>query len=326
MPHATGHRRAYRAPLEHRPGIKRVVAVCGGIESLDWRDGVTTFADTSTTPSSGAPMRPAIVIALVIAVIPSAPCLAGSSGQPSVFGAYDGSLGGLPTDSGCWTFLQSGSGPAPVNEDGAAKLGPTSNPSTLWWEQTLPPIDFDDGAEMTAVVKVTQSSWWTQFPFKRNGFYIGLQDRHNRYGWLGISSDRLMLLLSDPDWFAAEYMMDTTGQYFEYGLRFDGNNVEALVNGVVVMTGTVGIGSGGAQAIVGDLSIHTGSLTHTASIEVKGVSECQPADLNCDGVVDGADLGILLSRWGSNDCAADLNGDGVVNGADLGILLSSWSR
>jgi len=49
------------------------------------------------------------------------------------------------------------------------------------------------------------------------------------------------------------------------------------------------------------------------------------ADLNGDGVVDGADLGILLSSWGPCDgCAADLNGDGVVDGADLGILLSAW--
>jgi hypothetical protein len=48
-------------------------------------------------------------------------------------------------------------------------------------------------------------------------------------------------------------------------------------------------------------------------------------DLNGDGVVDGADLGILLSNWGPCDgCPADLNGDGVVDGADLGILLSNW--
>jgi len=53
--------------------------------------------------------------------------------------------------------------------------------------------------------------------------------------------------------------------------------------------------------------------------------ECpEPADLNGDGVVDGADLGILLSLWGTNDPLADLNGDGVVDGADLGILLSAW--
>lgn len=50
-----------------------------------------------------------------------------------------------------------------------------------------------------------------------------------------------------------------------------------------------------------------------------------PGDLNGDGVVNGADLGQLLSEWGPcAGCVSDLNGDGVVNGADLGSLLSSW--
>jgi len=48
-------------------------------------------------------------------------------------------------------------------------------------------------------------------------------------------------------------------------------------------------------------------------------------DLNGDGVVDGADLGVLLGSWGPcAGCPADLNGDGVVDGSDLGLLLSNW--
>jgi hypothetical protein len=57
-------------------------------------------------------------------------------------------------------------------------------------------------------------------------------------------------------------------------------------------------------------------------------TDCAPADLNCDGIVDGADLLILLSAWGKcadpDDCPADLNGDGTIDGADLLILLSQW--
>ncbi|MCA9284126.1 MAG: hypothetical protein KDA22_02840 [Phycisphaerales bacterium] len=49
------------------------------------------------------------------------------------------------------------------------------------------------------------------------------------------------------------------------------------------------------------------------------------ADLDGDGAVNGADLGILLGAWGRcGGCAADLDGDGAVNGADLGILLAAW--
>jgi len=49
-------------------------------------------------------------------------------------------------------------------------------------------------------------------------------------------------------------------------------------------------------------------------------------DLTADGIVNGADLGVMLSAWGgcTGGCAADLNRDGVVNGADLGVLLSGW--
>ena len=49
------------------------------------------------------------------------------------------------------------------------------------------------------------------------------------------------------------------------------------------------------------------------------------SDLNGDGHVDGADLTILLSAWGSDDPIADIDGDGIVGGADLTILLSDWT-
>jgi hypothetical protein len=45
-------------------------------------------------------------------------------------------------------------------------------------------------------------------------------------------------------------------------------------------------------------------------------------DLDGNGVVDSADLGALLSAWGTP--AADLDGNGIVDSADLGALLSAW--
>jgi probable HAF family extracellular repeat protein len=48
-------------------------------------------------------------------------------------------------------------------------------------------------------------------------------------------------------------------------------------------------------------------------------------DLDADGAVDGADLGLVLSAWGRcRGCAEDLNGDGAVDGADLGLVLAAW--
>jgi hypothetical protein len=51
-------------------------------------------------------------------------------------------------------------------------------------------------------------------------------------------------------------------------------------------------------------------------------------DLNGDALVDGADLGLLLSAWGDCDaetCLGDLDGNGEIDGADLGLLLSAWT-
>ena len=46
-------------------------------------------------------------------------------------------------------------------------------------------------------------------------------------------------------------------------------------------------------------------------------------DLDGNGLVNGADLGLMLGAWGTAG-PGDLNGDGIVNGADLGLLLGAW--
>jgi len=61
--------------------------------------------------------------------------------------------------------------------------------------------------------------------------------------------------------------------------------------------------------------------------DLGGNSICDCAgDLNLDGLVNGADLGIMLSSWGpcGTNCPYDINADGQVNGADLGLVLSAW--
>ncbi len=61
------------------------------------------------------------------------------------------------------------------------------------------------------------------------------------------------------------------------------------------------------------------------TIEITGPAGPPPCfgDINLDGIVGGADLGLLLGNWGFTG-TGDLNNDGVVNGADLGLLLGAW--
>lgn len=70
---------------------------------------------------------------------------------------------------------------------------------------------------------------------------------------------------------------------------------------------------------------HTSAAGDLGSPGVYGSVSCVAcaADLTQNGIVDGADLGMLLSGWGSAG-ASDLNGNGTTDGADLGMMLSSW--
>ncbi|MFO0962503.1 MAG: hypothetical protein U0625_06300 [Phycisphaerales bacterium] len=81
-----------------------------------------------------------------------------------------------------------------------------------------------------------------------------------------------------------------------------------------------------------ECALTSGDATITAVAGVDAIAiDVAPrgpaADLNHDGVVDGADLGLLLGAWGpcaGSPCAGDLDGDGAVGGADLGLMLGSW--
>jgi len=64
--------------------------------------------------------------------------------------------------------------------------------------------------------------------------------------------------------------------------------------------------------------------TVAASVFGPSAPPSTPGDFNGDGLVDGQDLGVLLSQWGT-DGSADLNGDGLVDGSDLGMLLANWT-
>ncbi len=48
------------------------------------------------------------------------------------------------------------------------------------------------------------------------------------------------------------------------------------------------------------------------------------ADLDGDGRVNGADLGLLISQWGGPG-SADFSGNGTVDGADLGVMIAEWT-
>jgi hypothetical protein len=82
--------------------------------------------------------------------------------------------------------------------------------------------------------------------------------------------------------------------------------------------------AGPTSAGVGmDLFKTSGAVFANAKVPA---NPCRRGDLDCNGVVNGADLGLMLAGWGTcgTPCPGDLDGNGVINGADIGFLLASW--
>lgn len=52
----------------------------------------------------------------------------------------------------------------------------------------------------------------------------------------------------------------------------------------------------------------------------------RPGDLNADGVVNAADLSIVLQNYGASGSAGDANNDGVVDFRDLNLVISNFNR
>jgi hypothetical protein len=79
------------------------------------------------------------------------------------------------------------------------------------------------------------------------------------------------------------------------------------------------------SAIVRCLTL-LGLLISGSPAHAGGPSLCCPGDLDGDGSVAAADLGVLLGAWGPvpGEQAADLDGSGAVDASDLAVLLGAW--
>ena len=72
----------------------------------------------------------------------------------------------------------------------------------------------------------------------------------------------------------------------------------------------------------------TGASSDVESSGVPDECECI-ADVSGDGIVQGADLGLILANWGptfGHRLPADVNADDQVDGVDLGIVLQNWGH
>jgi glucose/arabinose dehydrogenase len=89
---------------------------------------------------------------------------------------------------------------------------------------------------------------------------------------------------------------------------------------------TGGLFYAGASAFAQDAQGELYILNYGSGQVIKLVPAFAIGDLNADGQVDTADLGILIGAFGTNDNAADINADCIVDTADLGILIGNFGN
>ena len=260
-------------------------------------------------------------LAFAAVVVAASFASAAPAGDLVVF--YDASQGALPTER-CWDAIGAQNAPPPAIVRGAVLFGQTGYGTTSYFEHRFPPIAFADGAAIEASVKVDSSTWYASNPYKRTGFYLSLSDNAGKWAHLGIAGDRLLLQTGDANWSDLTYLVNTTTAFHTYRLSFNGGTVTASMDGVAVLTDTVGSGATPNRAFFGDGSVLGNSTTRTAYVKVEGVPVCSVADIDCSGHVDGTDLAMVIGAWGTSLCEADLNEDGLVDGQDLAILLGLW--
>lgn len=98
--------------------------------------------------------------------------------------------------------------------------------------------------------------------------------------------------------------------------------------------------SGGGKSFGGNLSME-GTIGQTVAAPMSGgeflmrngfipmcPSDCELGDIDCDGSVNGSDLGILLLLVGPcpdpYSCVGDLDNNGEVDAGDIGMMLVLW--
>lgn len=156
--------------------------------------------------------------------------------------------------------------------------------------------------------KASFSSYGSKLAFVAAGQSIYTTDRtgSNGYG----SGDYTTI---DGTSFSSPYAAGVAALILSVNPSLSAAQVESIMQSTCRDIGTAGF----------DTLTGWGMLNAEAAVRAAQPLSC-PSDFNNDDVVDGIDLGILLSSWGQSNSTADLNGDNLVDGNDLGLLLSSW--
>ena len=114
-------------------------------------------------------------------------------------------------------------------------------------------------------------------------------------------------------------LTSANGTVVRYARTFNWNRT-GVATGAAPTTTMIALPSGLAPGSY-SLSVVANGIPSSSVPFVVTASACLP-DLNADGLVNGADLAVLLGAWGTSG-PGDFNGSGTVDGADLATMLGA---
>jgi hypothetical protein len=71
--------------------------------------------------------------------------------------------------------------------------------------------------------------------------------------------------------------------------------------------------------------VGAGCGTGASTLTLGALVTLCPADVNCDGGIDGADVDAFFALWETGAAGADINGDGGIDGGDINDFFVFWS-
>jgi len=200
---------------------------------------------------------------------------------------------------------------------------------TVWWDGTATNSTPRDIVFRTGDALVADSSKDAIERIDLAGAYLGLLVDSNGINGIDFPS-QLQIVDGDGGVLAAGFSPPIGLYRYDSGgtQNFVANNLVTPPRGTALLGTGEYIYSGGTRVMaynpmtMTERSIVNNPGSNFRFIEALTLTAPCAGDVNGDGVVDGADLALLLGGWETP--AGDLNGDGTTNGSDLAVLLGAW--
>lgn len=202
--------------------------------------------------------------------------------------------------------------------------------SNSFWMPTGVPYDEFIVVWTGSITAGSESGVWSFRTDSDDGARLTIDGTTVIDGWLGDSGIRtgsITLQAGETYDLKLEYHDGIGGQYCVLGWSPPSASGAPVYTAVPSTALRVATPDCNANGIPDDCDIASGSLPDPGfGIPAPcAAGPACPADLTSDGVIDGADLGSLLTQWGcASACSADIDASGTVDGADLGVMLTSW--